>query len=95
MKLGMQVISWVYCIIPTTTAGASVPNLMWHSIAWFDSNVHMTEPGLAKDLPTDQMSNIMKSGAFPNGIIPEADIPCHTQAVESHIKQVKEASIVR
>lgn len=55
----------------------------------------MTEPGLAKDLPMDQMSNILKSGAFPNGTIPEADIPCHTQAVESHIKQVKEASIVR
>ena len=37
---------------------------------------------------------MLKIGVFPDNIIPEADIPCHTQALERHIKLVTEASAV-
>lgn len=65
-----------------------------HMINWFDSNVQVTEPPLTKDFPTDDINSMVKSGIFPDVIIPEAEIPCHTQAVERHIKLVTEASAV-
>ena len=54
----------------------------------------MTEPPLTKDFPTDHINNMLKIGVFPDNIIPEADIACHTQALERHIKLVTEASAV-
>lgn len=51
-------------------------------------NTH--EPIFTKQIETDEIKSMIKSKEFPNDIIPP--IPCHTQAVERHIKIVTEAS---
>ena len=55
----------------------------WHEI-------ERTEPPLTRAISDEIIAELSKTGDKPDGLIPL--LPCHTQAVERHIKVVTEAS---
>ena len=54
------------------------------------SSIHISEPVFTKCIETATIKEIIQNRQFNSNVIP--NLPCHTQAVERHIKIVTEAS---
>lgn len=69
------------------------PKLLFHATAfhlmidW--QNIQLTEPPLTRRVSSDDIISLIKTKEKPSAL---PDFPCHTQAVERHIKLVTQAS---
>lgn len=69
------------------------PKLLFHATAfhlmidW--QNIQLTEPPLTRRVSSEDIMSLIKSKEKPSAL---PDFPCHTQAVERHIKLVTQAS---
>ena len=71
-----------------------IPKLNFDADNYYDMVTWMedvTEPPLTSFMGTAEIEKFIDSGALPN-IAAWNNIPCHTQAVERHIKLVTEAA---